>query len=93
MIALPASPQALAKATWDDVRAVYDALAAVPLSDQASIESWLADWSAFESMLGEAGSRAMIRYTVNTRDAEAEADAIPEAGQSLPCAVLARSCI
>ncbi len=84
MIALPASPQALAKATWDDVRAVYDALAAVPLSDQASIESWLADWSAFESMLGEAGSRAMIRYTVNTRDAEAEADHLRFSTDILP---------
>ncbi len=84
MIALPASPQALAKATWDDVRAVYDALAAVPLSDRASIESWLADWSAFESMLGEAGSRAMIRYTVNTRDAEAEADHLRFSTDILP---------
>ncbi len=84
MIALPASPQALAKATWDDVRAVYDALAAVPLSDQASIESWLADWSAFESMLGEAGSRAMIRYTVNTRDADAEADHLRFSTDILP---------
>ncbi len=84
MTALPASPQALAKATWDDVRAVYDALAAVPLTAQASIAAWLADWSAFESMLGEAGSRAMIRYTVNTRDAEAEADHLRFSTDILP---------
>ncbi len=69
---LPAGPAALASAEWADIAPLYDALATRPLPDDAAVAAWLDDWSRFEAMLGEAGSLAMIRYTVNTRDAEAE---------------------
>lgn len=70
-LALPASPEALANATWDDIRPHYDALAARELGDD-TMEQWLADWSRLEALLTEAASRAMIRYTVDTRDKDAE---------------------
>jgi oligoendopeptidase F len=70
---LPDSPDALASATWDDIVPWYDELQARPL-DAAAMPAWLADWSKLEALLTEAASRAMIRYTVDTRDAQAEAD-------------------
>jgi oligoendopeptidase F len=70
---LPDSAAALARATWDDIAPWFDELQARPL-DGASIPAWLADWSALEATIMEAASRAMIRYTVDTRDTEAEAD-------------------
>ncbi len=82
-LALPASPTALAKASWDDIRPYYAALAERPL-DANLMESWLADWSRLESLLNEAASRAMIRYTVDTRDAEAEADHLRFSTEILP---------
>jgi hypothetical protein len=82
-LALPASPEALAKASWDDIRPHFDALAAREL-DADGLESWLADWSRLEAMLTEAASRAMIRYTVDTRDKEAEADHLRFSMEILP---------
>jgi len=82
-LALPASPEALAKASWDDIRPYFDALAAREL-DADGLESWLADWSRLEAMLTEAASRAMIRYTVDTRDKEAEADHLRFSMEILP---------
>lgn len=72
MPVLPASPDALAQASWDDIRPWFEELAERPI-DASSMESWLGDWSRLEALLTEAASRAMIRYTVDTRDAEAEA--------------------
>ena len=82
-LALPASPEALAKATWSDIRPHFDALAARELDDDG-MEQWLADWSRLEAMLTEAASRAMIRYTVDTRDQEAEADHLRFSMEILP---------
>jgi oligoendopeptidase F len=82
-LALPASPEALAKASWNDIRPHFDALAARELDD-AGMEQWLADWSRLEAMLTEAASRAMIRYTVDTRDKEAEADHLRFSMEILP---------
>ncbi len=82
-LALPASPEALAKASWNDIRPHFDALAARPL-DADSVEQWLADWSRLEAMLTEAASRAMIRYTVDTRNKEAEEDHLRFSTEILP---------
>ncbi len=82
-LALPASPAALAKASWSDIRPHFDALAAREL-DHGNVEQWLADWSRLESMLTEAASRAMIRYTVDTRDKEAEEDHLRFSMEILP---------
>ena len=70
---LPDSPAALASATWEDIAPWYDELQARRL-EASSMPAWLADWSKLEALLMEAASRAMIRYTVDTRDAQAEAD-------------------
>jgi oligoendopeptidase F len=69
MIELPASPEAFRDATWDDVVPYYDALAAAPLeATSASVEPWLATWSRLDTLIGEAGTLAMIAYTANTAD-------------------------
>lgn len=74
MIVLPASPEAFRDATWDDVLPHYDQLAAAPLSnDSAIVEPWLATWSRLDTLIGEAGTLAMIAYTANTSDSAAEA--------------------
>jgi len=70
---LPDSAAALASATWEDIKPWFDELEARPLDGDA-VRAWLADWSTLEALLMEAASRAMIRYTVNTRDEQAEAD-------------------
>ena len=69
---LPASPDAFADATWEDIAPWYDELAARPLGDDAAIEAWLADWSRLEAMITEAASLAMIAYTIDTGDAAKE---------------------
>jgi len=81
--ALPASPEAMAKASWNDIRPHFDALASRELDD-AGMEQWLSDWSRLEAMLTEAASRAMIRYTVDTRDKDAEADHLRFSMEILP---------
>lgn len=74
MIALPASPEAFREATWEDVVPYYDALASLPLSANAdSIEPWLATWSRLDTLIGEAGTLAMIAYTADTADEAREA--------------------
>lgn len=82
-LALPASPEALAKASWDDIRPHFDALASRDLGLE-TVEPWLADWSRLEAMVTEAASRAMIRYTVDTRDKEAEQDHLRFSMEILP---------
>ncbi|GJG88292.1 oligoendopeptidase F [Gemmatimonadetes bacterium T265] len=71
-VTLPESPAALADATWDDVAPLYGALADAPLTAD-TVEAWLAEWSAVESLVGEAGTLAMIAYTGDTADAAKEA--------------------
>ena len=68
---LPASPDAFTTATWADIAPYYDALAAAPL-DAATVESWLDDWSRLEELVGEAGTLAMVAYTGDTTNADAE---------------------
>ena len=81
---LPASPDAFADATWEDIAPWYGELAARPLADDAAIEAWLADWSRLEAMITEAASLAMIAYTIDTSDPEKEADHLRFSTDILP---------
>jgi oligoendopeptidase F len=69
---LPATPDAFAQCSWSDIAPHYDALAEAPLSLE-SADAWLAEWSRLESLVGEAGTLAMIAYTGDTADAGKEA--------------------
>jgi oligoendopeptidase F len=80
---LPASPSAFAKATWDDVVLYFDELAARPL-ETSSIEAWLLAWSTLEELVTEAAARAMIAYTIDTRDPDKEADHLRFSTEVLP---------
>ncbi|MGZ8469095.1 MAG: M3 family oligoendopeptidase [Gemmatirosa sp.] len=68
---LPASPEAFADATWDEVAPYYEALASAPLTTD-DVEPWLATWSRLDALIGEAGTLAMIAYTGDTADAVKE---------------------
>jgi len=73
MIELPASPDAFRDATWETVQPYYEQLATIEVdSETAAIESWLSTWSRLDTLVGEAGTLAMIAYTANTADAAAE---------------------
>jgi oligoendopeptidase F len=80
---LPESPEAFRDATWDDVAPHYEALAAAPLARE-SAEAWLAEWSLLEELVAEAGTMAMVAYTADTRDAEAEARYLRFASEIFP---------
>ena len=69
---LPESPAAFADASWEDIRPHFEELAARPL-DVGNAESWLADWSALDSMLSEAAALANFAYTCDTADPAREA--------------------
>lgn len=74
VIALPASPDAFRDAPWSEVLPYYEQLAAWPLRpDAATMQPWLDTWSTLDALLSEAGALAMIAYTGDTADAEAEA--------------------
>ncbi len=69
---LPKSPADLADATWAEIAAHYDTLAtAAPTRETA--RAWLQQWSLLEELVNEAASQALIAYTGNTADGEAEA--------------------
>lgn len=70
---LPASPAAFARATWEDVAAYFDELAARPLNEE-TVDSWLQAWSTLEELVTEAAAQAMIAYTIDTSDPDKEAD-------------------
>ena len=67
VLTLPETPEAFKDATWEDILPYYEALASRPL-DRSNVEAWLADWSAFESLLSEAGALASFAYTCDTSD-------------------------
>src|SRR5215472_12039715 len=69
------TPDTFAEATWDEMLPYYEDLAARPL-DTASVERWLADWSALEESLREAMALATIAYTTDTADSAKEATAL-----------------
>ncbi len=73
MIELPATPEAFRDATWEIVQPYYQQLATVDVvNDTAAVELWLSTWSRLDTLVGEAGTLAMIAYTANTADGAAE---------------------
>jgi len=81
--ALPSSPEAFAKAAWDDIAPYYDELAERPL-EPATVAAWLHAWSTLEELLTEAAAQAMIAYTIDTADSEKEADHLRFSSDILP---------
>lgn len=76
MIDLPTSPDAFKSASWAAVLPYYESLATISLPEpptDSAIEAWLATWSRLDDLVGEAGTMAMIAYTGDTSNAEAEA--------------------
>src|SRR5216684_5478562 len=69
---LPESPDAFKDASWQEVLPYYEDLASRPL-DTSNVETWLADWSRFESLLSEAAALANFAYTCDTSDPDREA--------------------
>lgn len=80
---LPSSPASLAKARWEDIVPYFDELAERPL-DESTIEGWLLAWSTLEELVTEAAALAMIAYTIDTADAEKEADHLRFSAEILP---------
>lgn len=83
--ALPSSPAAFAKATWADIAPYYEELAERAFAPGAMV-SWLRDWSTLEELLTEAAALAMIAYTIDTGNAEKEADHLRFSTEILPLA-------
>jgi oligoendopeptidase F len=77
------TPDDLATATWEEIRALYDDLAARPLP-AAEIERWLEDWSRVDSLVQEAAARATIAYTCDTTDPAKEAAHLRFSAELLP---------
>lgn len=73
-LSLPSSPEAFRYASWDDILPFYERLATHDLVGLAAngVEVWLATWSTLDTLVGEAGTLAMIAYTGNTADVDAE---------------------
>jgi oligoendopeptidase F len=80
---LPATPSAIADATWTDLAPLYEALADEPLTP-SSVRAWLAAWSALDSVVEEAYGLAMIAYTADTRDPQREASYLRWATEIAP---------
>lgn len=73
MFELPASPEAFRDAAWDDILPYYEQLATITLEATTPVvERWLGTWSHLDTLVGEAGTLAMIAYTGNTADSAAE---------------------
>ena len=83
VLALPPSPVVLSKARWEDIAPYFDDLAERPL-DEATVEGWLQSWSTLEELVTEAAAVAMIAYTIDTSDAEKEADHLRFSTEVLP---------
>ncbi|MEO8090143.1 MAG: M3 family metallopeptidase, partial [Gemmatimonadales bacterium] len=81
--ALPASPTAFAKATWDDIAPYFDDLARRPLQP-SNIQAWLLTWSTLEELVTEAAARAMIAYTIDTGNPDKETDHLRFSTEVLP---------
>jgi oligoendopeptidase F len=79
----PASPSDFAKASWEEVAPYFDDLAARPLKP-ATIGRWLTEWSRLEELVTEAAARAMIAYTIDTSDADKQADHLRFSTEVLP---------
>ncbi|HEX2451296.1 MAG TPA: M3 family oligoendopeptidase [Gemmatimonadales bacterium] len=83
VLALPATPAAFAKATWEDIAPYYDELADRPLTPEG-MDAWLQAWSTLEELITEAAALAMIAYTIDTSDAGKAADHLRFSTDILP---------
>ncbi len=77
------TPDVFANASWPDILPLYDALAERPL-DPSNADAWLADWSALDEALEEAGQLAMIAYGADTTDPAKETAYLRFAGEIGP---------
>jgi oligoendopeptidase F len=77
------TPAALAGATWDDIRPLYQELVDRPM-DATTVERWLTDWSRLEEVVTEAAALAMIAYTCDTADPTKEAAHLRFSAEILP---------
>jgi oligoendopeptidase F len=77
------TPAALAEATWDDIRPLYQELVNRPM-DATTIATWLAEWSRLEEVVTEAAALAMIAYTCDTTDPVKEAAHLRFSAEILP---------
>jgi oligoendopeptidase F len=80
---LPVSPAAFSRAKWEDVVPYFDELAERPL-EEGTIEAWLQAWSTLEELVTEAAAQAMIAYTIDTSDAQKEADHLRFSTEIMP---------
>lgn len=71
MLDLPTSPAAFAGARWEELAPYYERLAVAPLTSE-NADEWLEAWSRLQEIVSEAGTLAMIAYTGNTGDQNAE---------------------
>ena len=55
---------------WAQIEPYYQALAAQPI-DEASVESWLKDWTRLSKLLRETHQRLWVASTVDTTDLQA----------------------
>ncbi len=77
------TPAALANATWEDLRPLYQGLVDRPM-DSESLAHWLSDWSRLEEVVSEAAALAMIDYTCDTADPAKEAAHLRFSAEILP---------
>ena len=68
---LPKTSDELKGKSWTDLQPFFDDLEGRTLS-AATINEWLADFSALSDLMGEYGSRAYVATTRDTTDAEAD---------------------
>jgi oligoendopeptidase F len=64
---LPDTPDALTAATWADIAPYYEALATAAV-ESGEVDEWVRTWSRLEELVEEAGTRALIAYTIDTTD-------------------------
>src|SRR5260370_18181100 len=69
---LPEYPAGFKGGWGQGVLPYYEDLVSRPL-DTSNVETWLADWSRFESLLSEAAALANFAYTCDTSDPDREA--------------------
>lgn len=69
---LPTTVELFMRWPWSRIAPYYDALAKRPLTPD-TVANWLADWTRLTNLIGETYSRLHVATTVDTTDADAEA--------------------
>ena len=69
---LPKDPYSVVSWSWDQFKAYYDTLSSRTL-DKASLDEWMADWTAIASLVGEVGARLKVALDLHSDDPELEA--------------------